>query len=107
MPLLELKGVGKGYGSGAARREVLADINLSIEEGEFVAIIGFSGSGKTTLVSAIAGLIQPDHGEINILRGAQMGQPRKGADAGETGRCHGVSGFIVGHGGLGDLVIGD
>ena len=74
MPLLELKGVGKGYGSGASRREVLADINLSIEEGEFVAIIGFSGSGKTTLVSAIAGLIKPDHGEIT-LRGNRCAAP--------------------------------
>jgi ABC-type nitrate/sulfonate/bicarbonate transport system ATPase subunit len=51
MALLELKNVGKGYGAGAARREVLSGVNLSIEDGEFVAIVGFSGSGKTTLVS--------------------------------------------------------
>ncbi len=57
----------------AARREqraleVLNDVNLSIEEGEFVAIVGFSGSGKTTLISTIAGLITPDSGEI-LLKG--------------------------------------
>ncbi|WP_077729536.1 ABC transporter ATP-binding protein [Methylocaldum sp. 14B] len=61
---LELKGVGKGYGTGARRTEVLNDINLRIEEGEFVAIVGFSGSGKTTLISLMAGLIEADAGEL-------------------------------------------
>lgn len=68
---LELKNLSKSYrtndGSGKLT-EVLSDVNLTIEEGEFVAIIGFSGSGKTTLISAIAGLIQPDSGEI-LLKG--------------------------------------
>lgn len=62
MPFLELKNVSKSY--GAAR--VLDDVNLAIEEGEFVAIVGFSGSGKTTLIAAIAGLIAPDSGEITL-----------------------------------------
>ena len=61
------KNVSKSYGSGA-RHAVLSDVNLSIEEGEFVAIVGFSGSGKTTLISTIAGLITPDSGEI-LLKG--------------------------------------
>lgn len=61
---LELKGVGKGYGAGARRTEVLNDINLRIEEEEFVAIVGFSGSGKTTLISLMAGLIEADTGEL-------------------------------------------
>lgn len=61
---LELKGVGKGYGTGARRTEVLNNINLRIEEGEFVAIVGFSGSGKTTLISLMAGLIEADTGEL-------------------------------------------
>jgi len=50
-PLLELKAVCKSYGATS----ILNNINLSIKEGEFVAIVGFSGSGKTTLISAIAG----------------------------------------------------
>jgi nitrate/nitrite transport system ATP-binding protein len=69
--LLELDGVCQSYGTGAARREVLHDINLSIEECEFVAIVGFSGSGKTTLVSTMAGLLQPEVGEVR-LRGKTM-----------------------------------
>src|SRR3546814_3768840 len=51
MAFLELNGVSKGYGAGAGRTEVLHDINLKVEEGEFIAIVGFSGSGKTTLMS--------------------------------------------------------
>jgi nitrate/nitrite transport system ATP-binding protein len=64
MAFLELKGVSKGYGSGAGRSEVLRDINLEIAKGEFVAIVGFSGSGKTTLISILAGLVAPDEGAV-------------------------------------------
>jgi nitrate/nitrite transport system ATP-binding protein len=66
MALLEISGLSKSYGTGAARTEVLHDVNLSIEAGEFVAIVGFSGSGKTTLISTIAGLLTPDSGEIRL-----------------------------------------
>ena len=62
MPILELKDVNKGFGLPNNRSEVLADINLSIEENEFVAIVGFSGSGKSTLVNLLAGLESPDTG---------------------------------------------
>jgi nitrate/nitrite transport system ATP-binding protein len=68
MAHLELRNVSKGYGD----TEVLSDINLSIEEGEFVALIGFSGSGKTTLMSILAGLIEPDKGEV-MMRGKPAG----------------------------------
>jgi len=77
MPHLELRHVAKSYGS----TEVLADINLSIEEGEFVALIGFSGSGKTTLMSILAGLIAPDAGEI-VLRGKSANSAGPGPDRG-------------------------
>jgi nitrate/nitrite transport system ATP-binding protein len=73
MSFLELKGVSKGYGSERDRTEVLKDINLNVEEGEFVAIVGFSGSGKTTLISTIAGLIQPDSGTITLKDKAVVG----------------------------------
>lgn len=66
MSFLEVKGVSKGYGPAWNRSEVLHDINLSIEEGEFVAIIGYSGAGKTTLMSLLAGLIHPDIGTVKL-----------------------------------------
>ena len=75
MAILELKGVDKSFGA----THVLAGIDLAIEDGEFVAILGFSGSGKTTLVSLMAGLTLPDAGEI-LLRGKKITGP--GADRG-------------------------
>ncbi|SON55907.1 Bicarbonate transport ATP-binding protein CmpD [Hartmannibacter diazotrophicus] len=66
MPVLELKNVSKGYGEAGRRTEVLKNIDLAVEDGEFVAIVGFSGSGKTTLISMIAGLAEPDVGEIRF-----------------------------------------
>jgi len=63
MAYLELNNIYKTYGQGENTTEVLSNINLSIEEGEFVAIVGFTGSGKTTLVNLINGLIEPTKGE--------------------------------------------
>ena len=62
--LLELNNVCKSYGEGKAYSPILNNINLKIKPTEFIAIVGFSGSGKTTLISTIAGLIQPDSGEV-------------------------------------------
>jgi len=64
MAFIELSGVCKGYGPEEQRTHVLEDINLSIEQGELVSIVGYSGAGKTTLVSLLAGLIMPDKGEV-------------------------------------------
>src|ERR1041384_5742807 len=66
MPFLELKNVSKSYGVNGSRSEVLRDINLSIERGEFVAIVGYSGAGKTTLISIIAGLLEADSGTATL-----------------------------------------
>lgn len=66
MSFVELKNISKTYGVAPQHLNVLENINLSIQEGEFVAIIGFSGSGKTTLISLMAGLLPPDEGEILI-----------------------------------------
>ena len=66
MSYIELRNVCKGFGSGESRSEVLEDINLEIEEGEFVAIVGYSGTGKTTLMNLLAGLEMPDSGEVIV-----------------------------------------
>jgi len=66
MAFLELKNVSKGFGPKTSRSEILSDINLQIEKGEFVTIVGYSGAGKTTLISLIAGLIGPDAGTITL-----------------------------------------
>jgi nitrate/nitrite transport system ATP-binding protein len=66
MPFIELSGVCKGYGPSEQRTHVLEDVNLAIEKGELVSIVGYSGAGKTTLVSLLAGLILPDKGEVKV-----------------------------------------
>ena len=66
MAFLTLKGVCKGYGAGGQRTDVLENIDLEVERGELVAIVGYSGAGKTTLISMLAGLTAPDAGTITL-----------------------------------------
>ncbi|MGQ0644140.1 MAG: ABC transporter ATP-binding protein, partial [Elusimicrobiota bacterium] len=66
MAFLEIKNVGKSYVTPRGARRVLAGVELSLERGEFAAVVGGSGSGKTTLVSLIAGLAAPDEGTITL-----------------------------------------
>jgi nitrate/nitrite transport system ATP-binding protein len=66
MAFIELVGVCKGYGRASQRTHVLHDVDLSIERGELVSIVGYSGAGKTTLVSLLAGLIMPDKGQVLV-----------------------------------------
>lgn len=73
-PSVELRHACKGFGSGVTRNEVLTDINLTVADGEFVAIVGFSGSGKTTFMKLLAGLMQPDSGQV-LVNGAQVTGP--------------------------------
>jgi putative ABC transport system ATP-binding protein len=64
--LVSLKDVVKRYQRGKQSVEVLHGVNLSIEQGEFLALMGPSGSGKTTLLNLIAGLDQPTEGEVMV-----------------------------------------
>ena len=74
MPLLELRNVSKGFGNRGHRTQVLHDIRLTVEEGEFVAIVGYSGSGKSTLISILSGLMQPDAGQV-LFQGLESCPP--------------------------------
>ncbi|TRX59001.1 ABC transporter ATP-binding protein [Fulvivirga sp. M361] len=74
MAILELKNISKSYGTGYQKTEVLSDVNLSVNEGEFVAIVGFTGSGKTTLINLINGLLSPDSGQV-LLKGKPVTGP--------------------------------
>ena len=65
-PIVEIKNVSKSYHRGDQSVPVLVDINLDIEEGEFLALMGPSGSGKSTLLNLIAALDHVDSGSIRV-----------------------------------------
>ena len=66
MEILRCEAVTKVYGRGANQVKALDGVSLSIEKGEFVAVVGASGSGKSTLLNAIGGLDTVDSGQIHI-----------------------------------------
>ncbi len=65
-PIIELKGIGKTYYRGKERLDVLKDLDLTIAEGSFEALMGPSGSGKSTLLNLIAGLDTASTGTIRV-----------------------------------------
>ncbi|MES2795256.1 MAG: ABC transporter ATP-binding protein [Bacteroidota bacterium] len=65
--MIQLKNIFRWYNSGANRTFVLKDINLGIQEGEFVSIMGPSGSGKSTLLHIIGMMDEPNEGEYLFL----------------------------------------
>jgi nitrate/nitrite transport system ATP-binding protein len=71
---LEIKSVSVGFGPLSSRTEVLTDINLTVQQNEFVAIIGFSGSGKSTLMHLLAGIQPPDNGQV-LMNGQVVTEP--------------------------------
>ncbi|MAC79537.1 MAG: nitrate/sulfonate/bicarbonate ABC transporter ATP-binding protein [Rhodobacteraceae bacterium] len=73
MPVIEFQNVSKSFGQGTHAAHVLKNINLKVEEGEFLVLLGFSGTGKTTLINLMAGLEQPSQGKVTY-----RGQPIDG-----------------------------
>jgi len=74
MSYLQIDHLSKRYGEGPDATHVLKDVNLNVNEGECIAIVGFSGSGKTTLISALAGLLEGDEGGV-LFKGKQVDGP--------------------------------
>lgn len=74
MSVLEFNNVSKSFGEGTSRTTVLKNINLSVEEGEFLVLLGFSGTGKTTLINLMAGLEMPTKGSVTY-RGKEISGP--------------------------------
>ena len=71
MAILETKDLRKIYGSGENEVRALDGVSISIEEGEFVAVVGTSGSGKSTLLNMLGGLDRPTSGSVTI-RGKEL-----------------------------------
>lgn len=71
MEILTCKGVTKVYGSGGSQVTALDHIDLSIDKGQFVAIIGASGSGKSTLLHILGSVDQPSAGTV-IIEGTDI-----------------------------------
>jgi putative ABC transport system ATP-binding protein len=65
-PVVAIEGLCKSHGSGAIQVAALRNIHLTIEEGEFVAVMGASGSGKSTLLHLLAGLDRPTSGTVRL-----------------------------------------
>ncbi len=66
MNILEVRGLVKTYGEGEAKVQALRGIDLSVERGEFVAVVGSSGSGKSTFLNLVGGLDLPTAGEVIV-----------------------------------------
>jgi NitT/TauT family transport system ATP-binding protein len=72
--MLEIRNLGKTYGTGANATHAVGNVTFSIEEGEFLCVVGPSGCGKTTLLKCVAGLLRPSSGEV-VLRGSRVTEP--------------------------------
>src|ERR1700735_1546540 len=66
MSYLEMRFVSKSYGEGSTQVHALSDINLSVDEGSLVAVMGASGSGKSTLLTIAGSLEEPTSGDVMV-----------------------------------------
>jgi NitT/TauT family transport system ATP-binding protein len=72
--ILEIRNLGKTYGTGERATHAVGDVTFGVEEQEFVCVVGPSGCGKTTLLKCVAGLLRPSRGEV-LLRGRRVTSP--------------------------------
>src|SRR5712691_10363955 len=88
-PAIAIAGVNLSLGRGAARVHILKDIDLNIDHGEAIGMVGPSGSGKSTLLMVMAGLERPDAGSVNVA-GQDLGRLDEDALARFRGRNVGI-----------------
>lgn len=72
---LEVSGLSKLFGSGENAITAIEDVSFTLEEGQFLSILGPSGCGKSTLFNIIAGLMQPDAGDVTLMGTSLLMQP--------------------------------
>ncbi|HSB95266.1 MAG TPA: ABC transporter ATP-binding protein [Spongiibacteraceae bacterium] len=79
MAFIEIQNVSKSFRSGNTSRGVLKNVNLSVDEGEFVSIAGFTGSGKSTLLNMLGLLDKPDRGIYRLagIETTELGEERR------------------------------
>ena len=73
-PLLRFEGLGKVYHTPTGPYPVLENVNLQVEQGEFICVIGHSGCGKSTLLNMVSGFARPSSGQV-LLNGAPIEKP--------------------------------
>ena len=81
MEILRCEGIRKVYGTGDSQVAALQKVDLSVEKGEFVAIVGASGSGKSTLLHILGSVDKPTEGKV-MIDGTDV------SDLNQIGRAH-------------------
>lgn len=81
MPVLEVQGLGKTFGEGELAVQALRDVNLSVEAGELVALLGPSGSGKSTLLLCVSLIQEPTSGRVAVAGSDIWSNGSLGVDA--------------------------
>ncbi|MDR1571496.1 MAG: ABC-F family ATP-binding cassette domain-containing protein [Clostridiales Family XIII bacterium] len=71
--VLRAEGLSKGFGCGAARRELFSDVDMDVKNGEHICVVGANGTGKTTLLKIMGGAMQPDGGWLRLGHNVEIG----------------------------------
>jgi ABC-type nitrate/sulfonate/bicarbonate transport system ATPase subunit len=71
---IEVSNIRKAFASNGVGLQVVEDVSLTVQEGEFVAVVGPSGCGKTTLMNMVVGFVQPDSGSV-LIDGLPRAEP--------------------------------
>lgn len=76
-PLIDIRGVSRTYATAGKSFSALSNIDLSIDKGEFVVVVGQSGSGKSTLLGLLSGIDRPTSGEVHVAGTAVHSLPER------------------------------